>query len=119
MKSYKSTIYSGEKTLNILCSYLNKNGFATRRIIQVGNTNGVYDDKKKTIEIITAKNWDLVKQFVGASSGTDVTGGMRSKVEDALVMAGIGFETWLVNGVVPGQLKKALKGDKIKGTIIK
>src|SRR3989344_8960985 len=56
-KKWKSTIYSGETTLNEIGKYLMKKGFNVDRIIQVGETNGVYDDKGKTIPQITKKNW--------------------------------------------------------------
>nr|MBI5455934.1 hypothetical protein [Candidatus Levybacteria bacterium] len=118
-KKWKSTIYSGETILNKLAMYLRKKNFNIKRIIQVGQTNGVYDDRKKTIPIITNKTWPNLKKFIFELKTKDVTGGMQHKVEDALKMANLGIETLLINGKTKNELSKALLNKKVKGTLIK
>lgn len=117
-KKWKSTIYSGETTLNEIGIYLSKKGFRVDKIIQVGETNGVYDNKGKTIPSINKKNWKNIEQYVFSSKRADVTGGMKHKIESALDIAGKGIETWITNGVVPREFNHALRGKIIHGTII-
>ncbi len=118
-KKWKSTIYSGETILSKIAIYLKKNGFKIRRIIQVGEINGVYDNRKKTIPLITKKNWPSVRKFIFKLNTNDVTGGMLHKIEDSLEMASIGIETLLINGKIKRELSKALLGRTVKGTLIK
>jgi len=47
---------------------------------------------------------------IGEPSGTDVTGGMRHRVESALALARLGVPSLLANGLTPGLLGKALAG---------
>lgn len=117
-KKWKSTIYSGETTLNEIGIYLSKKGFKVDKIIQVGETNGVYDDKGKTISSISKRNWKSIQQYVFNSKTADVTGGMKHKIENALEIAGKGIKTWITNGIIPNQLSRALQGKIIHGTII-
>lgn len=118
-QKWKSTIYSGEVILNKLAIHLQKKGFVIKRIIQVGETSGVYDDKKNTIPLITSKTWKEFKKFIFELKTKDVTGGMQHKVEDALKMANLGIETLLINGKTKNELSKALLNKKVKGTLIK
>ena len=117
-KKWKSTIYSGETILNRIGIYMKNNGFIIDKIIQVGETNGVYDDKKNTIPVITNKTWPNFKKFVFGLKVNDVTGGMEHKVEDALKMADLGIKTFLINGVIKNELSNALLNIKVEGTLI-
>ncbi len=105
-KEWKSTIYSGEKTLNEIGIYLSKKGFRVDKIIQVGETNGVYDDKGKTIQSIDKKNWGEIKNYIFKNKTADVTGGMKHKIKNALSIAEKGIKTWITNDI------------NIKGTIV-
>ena len=117
-KKWKSTIYSGETTLNEIGIYLSKRGFKVDKIIQVGETNGVYDDKGKTIPSISKRNWKSIQQYVFNSRRADVTGAMKHKIENALLIANKGIKTWITNGIIPNQLFNVLHGKNIRGTII-
>lgn len=118
-KKWKSTIYSGETILNRIGIYMKNKGFNIDKIIQVGETSGVYDDKNNTIPVITKKTWPNVKKFVFGLKVKDVTGGMQHKIEDALEMADLGIKTLLVNGAIKNELSDALLGKKVEGTLIK
>lgn len=118
-KKWKSTIYSGEKTLNEIGMFFMKKGFKVGKVIQVGGTNGVYDDNGKTIPLITDANWGNIKQYVFKKNNIDVTGGMKHKIESALLIADRGIETWITNGVIPNELSHALYNKNIRGTVIK
>ena len=117
-KKWKSTIYSGETTLNKIGIYLSQKGFKVDKIIQVGETNGVYDNKGKTIPSISKRNWKSIQQYVFNSSRADVTGGMKHKIENALDIAGKGIKTWITNGIIPNEFRYALRGKRGHATIV-
>lgn len=93
-----------------------KSKFNIKKIIHVGITDGVLDKEGKTVPIIT-KDASLTQ--VGSSEGIDVTGGMRFKVQQSQELAEIGIETWIINGTLDGELIKAIKGEFVKGTMVK
>lgn len=117
-KKWKTTIYSGETILNEIGMFLIKKGFKVGKIIQVGETNGIYDDKGKTILSITNDNWKDIRKYIFKNSRADVTGGMEHKIENALLIAGKGIQTWITSGIVPDEFYSALHGKIIRGTII-
>lgn len=119
-KKWKTTIYSGETILNEIGIFLMKKGFKVSKIIQVGETNGIYDDKGKTILSITNDNWKDIRKYIFKNSRADVTGGMEHKIEKALTMTDSNIKTFLINGSIVGELSKALFGENItKGTLIR
>ncbi len=118
-KNWKTTIHSGENTLNEIGIYLRKNGFLVNRIIQAGKTSGVYDGNGKTIPQISKNTWPKFKKFVNKLKVKDVTGGMLHKIEESLQMTEFGITTILVNGETKKELLKALAGKKVEGTLIK
>ncbi len=115
-----STIFSGEQILNRLALELQKFGYHPKMVIEVGTTDGVYNNMidKKTIPQIDQNNFtDLVSGF-GKSSGVDVTGGMAHKVEEALSLAETGIPSLLISGR-KSNLEKALMGQPVRGTWIR
>lgn len=111
------TIYSGETTLNILARKLQEKGYGTRLVIEVGKTDGVYDEEGKTIEKISFENWKQIKRLLSGSESVDVTGGMLHKVEEAYELAREKIPTLLISAD-QGNLYKAILGKKVKGTFI-
>ncbi len=95
-----------------------------RRVIMAGKTGGVYtadpnlDPDARHIERINRQNFESVKRHLTDSDGIDVTGGMLLKVGRAIEAAERGIETQIINGAEPGQLKRALLGDRDIGTLI-
>lgn len=116
---WKSTIYSGEATLNSIALYLQKNGFSILKAIQVGVTNGVYDENKKTIPEITKKNYKKFESSIFQSKNTDVTGSMQHKIESSLILAGKKIPTYIINGLVKNNLYKVLVDKHTERTVIK
>jgi isopentenyl phosphate kinase len=99
--------------------YLSKK-LIPKKIIMVGETDGVYDDKGKTINLITNSNFKKIKKFLSGSGGVaDVTGGMVHKIEKSLSFTRLSIMTIIINGNRKGMLKRALLGKKIIGTIVK
>jgi isopentenyl phosphate kinase len=116
-KTNGCTIFSTEKVLGVLAKELNM--IFKIRMIYVTDVDGVYDQNKKTISTITNKNFMEVKKSILGVTTVDVTGGMLHKVEEALNLAKkYKIETLIINGNKPGNLKKAILGDKVLGTKI-
>lgn len=111
-------IFSGETTLDNLISLLIKAGFAIKRIIQAGNTDGVYDKEGKTVLKIDSQNFTNIKGLIRGSGSTDVTGGMLHKIEECLKMAKKGIDCLIINGEKKKALVKAILGEPAQGTLI-
>jgi isopentenyl phosphate kinase len=112
-------IYSGEKTLNLLARNFVKK-YRKVRIIEAGDTDGVYDAGGKTIPLITPKNFSGFAKLITKSDTTDVTGGMLHKVEEALELAKkLGIETVIINGTVLNNLKRVINGEEVVLTIVR
>lgn len=118
-KKWQSTIFSGEKTLNEISVHLLKKGYRIDKIIQVGETDGVYDLKGNTIPLINKDNWSKIKTYLFEDKRADVTGGMKHKIENALKIAKSGIYTFLINGNKNNQLSDSILGKSVKGTFIK
>lgn len=113
------TIYSGEKILDIMARKLLKK-YRKVKIIQCGDTDGVYGLNDKTISEIDPKNFKEVKKWVTGSKAKDVTGGMIHKVEESVKLAKeTKIQTILISGNKAGNLQKAVLEKKIKSTLIK
>lgn len=112
------TIFSGETILNILAEQLQKQGYVIKCIIEVGKTDGVYDENGETIPEINSTNFSQMKHVLQQSEGIDVTGGMLHKVEEAYTLAQKGIPTLLISANT-GNLQKAIVRDKVSGTWIK
>ena len=100
--------------------YLAEN-LTTKRVIMVSNVNGVLRDKNNpdsVIPEITRENFEEIKEDITDPEGIDVTGGMIFKIDKLLQLADNGVESVIINGLVEGNLKKALL-DKNIGTIIR
>ncbi|MFQ3645738.1 MAG: isopentenyl phosphate kinase [Anaerolineae bacterium] len=91
------------------------------RILLLGEVDGVLDGQKRVIPTITRANFEDYLPFIGGSAGTDVTGGMLTKVADMLALTEIvpGLEIRIFNGLTPGNLTHALAGTAPIGTLIR
>jgi len=112
------TIFSGETTLDSLINPLKRLGILVDKVIQCGNTDGVYDGKGKTIPLITEKSFLTLKKHIFSSSSTDVTSGMLHKIEESLLMAKKGIFSLIINGEKEDNLTKAIFGENFIGTKI-
>lgn len=90
------------------------------RIFLFGEVRGVYDHQGSVIPRITPGNFEEVRTAIGGSSGTDVTGGMATKVRDmlALVTQVPGLAIRILDGMQPDLLYEALAGGSPVGTTI-
>lgn len=110
------SISSGETILNALAERMPAGHRATK-IIEVGKTDGVYDENNKTVPLINNENFAAIEKQLGDSHGADVTGGMSHKVKEALNLATKGIPSLLISAHA-GNLEKALLGKEVLGTRI-
>lgn len=105
------SICSTERFFDILARRLRDGGTTIRRVLWLGETDGVWDASGQTIPKLSAETFRHARQAIGASAGADVTGGMIHRVEAALGLARLGIPSLILNGLVPGVLERALSGD--------
>jgi isopentenyl phosphate kinase len=91
-----------------------------KSVLLLGEVDGVYDPSGEVIAKITPETLSSVESMLGGSAGTDVTGGMETKVRDmvALVEAVPGLTIRIMNGTRPGLLEATLLGQAQPGTLI-
>jgi isopentenyl phosphate kinase len=94
------------------------------RVLLVADVPGIFDKdpkKNKDAKIIRELGRKSIHQVreLGSTKGTDVTGGMKGKLEELLHLADRGIESEIISGFAPGDLKRALLGVCGIGTIIK
>ena len=90
------------------------------RILLLGEVEGVYDPQGQVIPKITPTTLVDVEQALSGSAGTDVTGGMETKVRDmvALVEAVPNLNIRIMNGTQPSLLEATLLDQAQPGTLI-
>jgi isopentenyl phosphate kinase len=109
------TILSTEKVFFHLAQQL-----PVTTILLLGEVDGVYDQNGVTIPHISPGNLAEIEAALGGSSGTDVTGGMETKVRDMVVLAQKvpGLSIRIMNGITPDLLYDTLRGNVKPGTEI-
>lgn len=111
-----AAICSTEAILTALAERLQRQGRRIVRALWLGDTDGVYDDRGRTVPELDHARWQKIASHVGGARGTDVTGGMRLRVSTALRLARMGIPSWIGDGRVAGQLQRALGGRPRTGT---
>jgi isopentenyl phosphate kinase len=113
-----AAIFSTERLLLMVARSLLERGWTIRRAVWLGETDGLYDAEGRTIPRVSAENFEEAAKAIGDPAGTDVTGGMRHRLESALELARLGIPSFLVNGLTPGLLEKAVRGGPVPGTLV-
>ena len=113
-----AVIVSTEEVFAAIVRAARRRGDAVRRIVWVGETDGVYDGAGATIARVDATSAPPALSRAGAAAGTDVTGGMRHRLTVARRLARSGVESILFDGRKPGRLGAALAGRAGGGTRI-
>lgn len=92
-------IFSGETSLDYILKELLQKKIKINKVIQAGDTNGVYDSNEQTIKKITPKNINsYLTVFHQSKYQFDITGGMLHKVQTSLDMAKAGVNVFIING---------------------
>src|SRR3954468_16362027 len=115
-RAWGVSICSTENLFEILARTLLDQGCTIRRALWLGETDGLYDAAGKTVPRISAGDLERAAGAIGAPAGTDVTGGMLHRVETALALARLGIPSLLANGLTPGLLERAVRGESVPGT---
>ena len=90
-------------------------------LLLAGITDGVYDSQQQIIPTITQANFAQIQSALGGSHGTDVTGGMASKVQTmlGLVTSHQHLSIRIFSGLQKGLLKSLLlEPNHSSGTLI-
>jgi isopentenyl phosphate kinase len=113
------TVLSGDQ----LVAYLARKFDAGKIVIGV-DTEGLYDaDPKVTKNAklythLTLSELEKVKENLGGSTATDVTGGMIGKITELVPAVEQGIPVAIVNAAKPNRVYKALMGEAVEGTVI-
>lgn len=113
----KMAVISGDQ----LVSYLSLK-LKPERIILGSDVDGIFDrDPKKHPEAQLLERVQSLEdlQFPEGAQTVDVTGGMAGKLAELLELAEKGIESELINVGCERLLENALKGEKVRGTIIR
>lgn len=111
------TIISTEEVLMALAPTLRPSW-----LLLAGETAGVLDEQGAVVPLITEDNVAAIAPALGGSRGTDVTGGMRSKVRAMLdlVAAQPQLAIRIFSGLAPGAVEQALQApQQAGGTVIR
>jgi isopentenyl phosphate kinase len=112
-------ILSGDQLVSSLAIKLNAD-----RIIIGADVNGLYTADPKTnpsarlIQHITLEEMKNLEHRIEGSKVTDVTGGMFGKMFELIPAIEYGIRATVVNAIEPNRVYKALKDEKVVGTII-
>jgi len=112
-------ILSGDQLVSSLATRLE----AERIIIGI-DIDGLYtsdpktDPKARLIQHITPHELRKVQHKIEEARVTDVTGGMLGKVVELISVVEKGIQVIIVNAAKPSNVYKALKGERVLGTIM-
>ncbi len=113
------TILSGDQLVSFLAVRFNM-----EKILIGVDVDGLYDTDPKTeakakmFEHLTLNELKKVHGRLGGSNVCDVTGGMFNKIAELIPAVEHGIPVLIVNATKPKYIYKALKGEKVKGTLI-
>lgn len=110
------TVASTERVLLRIVGALSSAGWPVRRALWLGATEGVYGPEGGLLPVLEAGEVGEIPEAVEGSPDTDVTGGMRHRVETAVRMASLGVSSWIGDGRQAGALARALRGAAEGGT---
>ncbi len=112
------TIWSTEEVLSFFAKTFQEKGWKVKQIIHVVEVDGVYDEQKHVIPLITKKNWEEVKKAVVSTKGFDVTGGMNLKIQESIDLAELHISSKILSGLKKDNLLNALTQKEWIGTEI-
>lgn len=111
-----STIYSTDTIFKIIAKYFAQLDHEVT-IIHAGDYPGVLDEKQEIIPTINIDTYPSIAPSIKQSFSTDVTGGMKLKVEEMLELTKQGITSHIIDGTESEAIFKALNG-AFSGTTI-
>jgi len=76
------------------------------------------DPNARLLETVGPRRLKTMLSAMGGSLASDVTGGMKGKMRESLPLVRKGIRVQIVNACVPGNLYKALVGERVWGTVL-
>lgn len=110
------SIASTEAVFLALVEELGRRGEIVARALWAGTTDGVLNEDGERLDEVRVDRAAPALAAAGAAAGTDVTGGMRHRLEAALELARRGIPSRVFDATVPGRLAAALRGEEVPGT---
>ena len=94
--------------------------FGARTVIFAKDVDGVYtaDPKRSAdatrIDVVDAEAMGRIE--FADPEGSDVTGGLRAKLEKMRDIAKYARDVWIVNGLMRGRVERVTRGEAVVGT---
>jgi isopentenyl phosphate kinase len=107
------SILSGDVLMTMLAGILKP-----AKVIFAVNVDGVYQNMNNGKIVNEIDNTNL-KSLEISRVKSDITGGMRRKLNEATKMASQGMDVIIVNGLVPRRIIDAITNKKVDGTLIR
>lgn len=124
----RAQVFSTEKVFLSVTPELLARGYGVSAAYWLGNTDGVLDSAGRTIGRITKANaqavlgnlTEVASREAADSQGrvSDVTGGMRHRVESAVALSRLGVPSWILDGRSEGLLARVASGEVVSGTTV-
>jgi isopentenyl phosphate kinase len=115
-REWGACICSTETVFLALARRLARAGTIIRRIVWLGETEGVYDVHGVPLPRVPRSRIRSLLSEVRGAAGTDVTGGMAHRLRTAEAFARMGIESWIADGRQTGLALAALRGRNVPGT---
>ncbi len=111
-------IASTEAVLLGIASRLLRKRRRVSRALWVGATPGLYGPDGGFLPTLSHADWRLLRGQVSGAAGTDVTGGIRLRLDTCFALARLGIPSQLIDGREEGNLERALRGEEVPGTVV-
>lgn len=111
-----AAIASTETVFLALAEELERRRVAVARALWAGVTDGVLTEAGERLAEVRAGAEASALAAAGSAAGTDVTGGMRHRLEAALELARRGVPSLVFDATAPGRLGAALRAEEVPGT---
>jgi len=114
--SIQMAVLSGDQIITYLAGNL-----LPEKVILATDVDGIYTKNPKKYSDAKLIESVSSNQQIETQKGTtvDVTGGMGGKIQELIRLLDVGIQSEIINANKKGVLKKAINGEKVKGTIIK
>lgn len=116
--AWGASICSTEQLISHLAGQLRRAGWYVEQLLWCGETDGIYDQEGHTVPRVDDGNIEAVRGLLTEARGVDVTGGMHLRLDTCRTLAKRGIASTLLNGTAPGQLRTALLGGDVTGTVV-